>query len=168
MSLRRPRRFAGFSYRGRYRYLLTFCTANRTPVFANAEFVRTARARIEQTAIAEGFAILAHCFMPDHIHLVMEGRTPEADLRRFAKIAKQRVFYSLREKHGLRGIWQEGYHDWILRPEQPIEEAIRYVLENPARASLVDKREDFGHSGADPLGPRYRKPSNPSGRRSRK
>jgi hypothetical protein len=41
------------------------------------------------------------------------------------------------------------------------------VVENPARA-LVEKREDFGHSGADPLGPRYRKPSNPSGRRSRK
>ena len=100
--------------------------------------------------------------MPDHIHLVMEGRTSEADLRRFAKIAKQRVVYSLREKHGLRGIWQEGYHDWILRLEQPIEEAIRYVLENPVRASLVEKPEDFGHSGADPLGPRYWKPSNPS------
>ncbi len=157
MSLRRPQRFARFSYRGRYRYLLTFCTANRAPLFADTEIVMTARSRIEQTANAEGFEILAHCFMPDHIHLVTEGKTDDADLRRFAKIAKQRVVYSLREEHGLRGIWQEGYHDWILRPEQSLEEAIRYVLENPVRAGLVERAEDFIHSGADLSGPRSRK-----------
>jgi REP element-mobilizing transposase RayT len=56
--------------------------------------------------------------MPDHLHLIVEGSREDADLRRFVKIAKQRVVYSLREDHGVRGVWQEGFHDWILRPEQ--------------------------------------------------
>jgi len=154
MTLRRPHRFPGFSYRGQYRYLLTFCTANRVPLFASTELVQTALARIRQTSREEGFAIVAYCFMPDHMHMVVTGQNPDADLRRFAKIAKQRVVYSLRETHGVRGVWQEGFHDWILRPEQSIDEAIRYVLENPVRAGLVKQASDFRHSGADPLGPR--------------
>ena len=92
--------------------------------------------------------MLAYCFMPDHVHLVVEGRSEQADLRRFANIAKQRVAYSLRLAHGVMRVWQEGFHDWILRPEYPTEAAIRYVLENPVRAGLV------GHSGAGLSGPR--------------
>ena len=108
MPLRRPRRFAGFSYRGRYRYLLTLCTANRARLFTETELVRAALARIQQTALETGFSILAYCFMPDHLHLIVEGSREDADLRRFVKIAKQRVVYSLREDHGVRGVWQEG------------------------------------------------------------
>ncbi len=44
---------------------------------------------------------MAYCFMPDHMHMVVTGQNPDADLRRFAKIAKQRVVYSLRETHGV-------------------------------------------------------------------
>jgi len=154
VSRRRPRRFPGFSYRGQYRYLLTFCTANRAPLFAKIELVHTALPRIQQTANEERFRVLAYCFMPDHIHLIVQGQTADADLRRFAKIAKQRVVYSLRKDHDVRGIWQEGYHDWILRPEQSVDQAIRYVVENPVRAGLVKRASDFCHSSADLSGPR--------------
>jgi putative transposase len=157
VAFRRPRRFPGCSYRGRYRYLLTFCTANRAPLFARTELVQTAHARIQQTAVEEEFAVLAYRFMPDHLHLIVEGLNADADLRRFAKIAKQRVVYSLRDNHGVRDVWQEGFHDWILRPEQSLDEAIRYVLENPVRAGLVNQASDFRHSGAEPSGPRHRK-----------
>jgi putative transposase len=154
---RRPQRFKTFSYRGRYRYLLTFCTARRSPLFVRNEVVDTALHRIQQTATEEHFAIAAYCFMPDHVHLVLEGTTDDADARRFAKIAKQRVVYSLRQEHGLRGVWQEGYHDWILRPEYSIHEAVRYVLENPVRAGLVKCAEEYRHSSADLSGPRFTK-----------
>ena len=92
--------------------------------------------------------------MPNHVHIVMHGRSDVADLRRFAKIAKQRVAYSLRQEHGVRNVWQEGFHDWVLRPEYPLKDAICYVLNNPVRAGLVARAEDFVHSSADPSGPR--------------
>jgi len=91
MTLRRPRRIDGFSYRGYHRYFLTFCTANRRPHFTNTHLVTTARLRIEQTATEERFSILAICFMADHVHLVIVGLTETPDARRLVKIAKQRV-----------------------------------------------------------------------------
>src|SRR6476469_5519576 len=125
MTLRRPRRIDGFPYRGPYRYLLTFCTANRTRHFDRADFVATAISRIQQTAAGEHFSVLAYCFMPDHLHLVVEGSTDDADLQRFAKVGKQRVAYSLREVHRVRDVRQEGFHDWVLRSEQSTECVIR-------------------------------------------
>jgi putative transposase len=112
--------------------------------------------QIRQTSEEEGFSILAYCLMPDHVHLVVEGLTDAADMRRFVKIAKQRVVYSLREEHAVRGVWQEGYHDWVLRAEESTEDVIRYVLENPVRARLVEKPEDYPFSSpiADLKGPR--------------
>jgi REP element-mobilizing transposase RayT len=46
--------------------------------------------------------------MPDHAHLLVEGTTTSADLRRFAKLAKQRsgAAYAMRVDGAL---WQEGY-----------------------------------------------------------
>ena len=146
VTLRRPRRIEGFSYRGQYRYLLTFCTANRSRHFERGDLVATARSRFEQTSLEEQFSIVAYCFMPDHLHLVVEGLSDTADLRRFVKIGKQRVVYSLRVEQQTRGIWQEGFHDWVLRSEQSTEEVIRYVLNNPVRAGLVEKPEDYPFS----------------------
>jgi putative transposase len=146
VTLRRPRRIEGFSYRGLYRYLLTFCTANRLRHFERADLVATARSRIQQTSVEENFSIVAYCFMPDHLHLVVEGLGEDADLQRFVKIGKQRVVYSLRENHSVRDVWQEGFHDWVLRPEQTNEAVIRYVLNNPVRAGLVEKPEDYPFS----------------------
>lgn len=165
MTLRRPRRIEGFSYRGFHRYLLTFCTAHRAPHLSCAERVATAKSRIEQTATEERFSISAICFMPDHLHILIVGLTETADAQRFVKIAKQRVTYSLREQHGVRNVWQEGYHDWVLRPHQSTQDVIRYVLSNPVRAGLVRNPEDYpfsfckdpgalSKSGADPPGPR--------------
>jgi len=84
--------------------------------------------------------------MPDHLHLVVEGLSDDADLQRFVKIGKQRAVYSLRENHLVCNVWQEGFHDWVLRPEQTTENVIRYVLNNPVRAGLVERPEDYPFS----------------------
>jgi REP element-mobilizing transposase RayT len=84
--------------------------------------------------------------MPDHVHIVVEGCTDAADLKRLVKIAKQRVVYSLRTEHQVRDIWQEGFHDWVVRPHQSTEDVVRYVLNNPVRAGLVEKPEDYSFS----------------------
>jgi putative transposase len=103
--------------------------------------------QFQRVAKDEGFAILAHCFMPDHVHLLPEGLTPVADLRRFVKMAKQRTVHVLRSELGLSQVWQEGYHDWVLRTDQHTVDAIRYLLDNPVRAGLVQQWQDYPYSG---------------------
>jgi REP-associated tyrosine transposase len=86
--------------------------------------------------------------MPDHVHLVVEGVHEASDLRRFVKIAKQRVAYVLRRGRGIQTVWQEGYYDRVLRSDEATDVVIRYVLENPVRAGIVTRPEQYEHSGA--------------------
>ena len=83
MRSRRPLRLRGFSYRGIHRDFLTFCTFDRHPHFADGAIVAVALSQILRVAENEHFAILAYTFMPDHVHLLLEGMSLDADVRRF-------------------------------------------------------------------------------------
>ncbi len=86
--------------------------------------------------------------MPDHVHLVLEGACETSDLRRCAKLAKQRIEFVLRTEFGIQGLWQKGYYERVLRSDEATETVVRYVLDNPVRAGLVQRAEDYAFSGA--------------------
>ena len=90
---------------------------------------------------------MAYCFMPDHLHLAVEGRSTASDLRRFVKVAKQRVAYMARTEFHIPCIWQDGYYERVLRTFESTDTLIRYILDNPVRAALVERAEDFPYSG---------------------
>lgn len=144
----RPTRIPGFSYRGPYRYFLTFCTFDRRGVFLESLVAITVLSQFRTTARELDFAILAYCLMPDHAHLLLEGTTDDADLQRFVKRAKQRSGQTY--AHHTRGrLWQEGYYDRVLRAEEESRAVARYVIENPVRAGLVDRPGRYPHLGSD-------------------
>jgi REP element-mobilizing transposase RayT len=74
-------------------------------LFVDPPTVERAHAEILRTATEDQFAVLAYCFMPNHLHLVVEGGSPTSDLRRFAKVSKQRVDYVFRTQLGIRSTW---------------------------------------------------------------
>jgi putative transposase len=86
----RPTRLSRHSYVGRAVYFLTFCTDNRIKAFVDADVVARTLEQFRRTAAIEQFAILAYCVMPDHVHLLVRGLSRTSDLKRFAKMAKQR------------------------------------------------------------------------------
>jgi len=147
VTLRRPRRLEGFSYVGFNQYSLRFCTYERRRLFTASEHVEAAQSQIQRTADIEGFEILAYCFMPDHVHLLIEGRTPAADLRRAVKLMKQRSAYVLRIRFGVRMLWQDGYYERVLRDHEQASVVIRYFYENPVRAGLVERYQDYPYLG---------------------
>jgi putative transposase len=148
MSPRRPARIPGFSYVGFYRYSLRFCTNGRSRIFESSATVTAALAQIRRAAHEERFGLLAYCFMPDHVHLIVEGIEDSSDLRRFVKIAKQRFVRRLRTEAGIAAVWQEGYYERVLRSDETTDTVVRYVLDNPVRAGIVTKAEHYQHSGA--------------------
>ena len=86
---------------GGYRHFLTVCTQDRRHYFTDSSVVAVTTDQFLHTATIESFEILAYCFMPDHLHALVEGLTHEADLRRFVRLAKQRagyVFRTLRQR----------------------------------------------------------------------
>jgi REP element-mobilizing transposase RayT len=116
-------------------------------VFIDAITARETLAQFLRTAAEEHFAVLAYCLMPDHAHLLIEGTAAGADLRRLAKMSKQRSG----AVHALRGggpLWQDGYHDRILRSDDDVKQIARYILENPVRAGLVSRPEEYPYLGS--------------------
>ncbi len=104
--------------------------------------IETLRAYSEK----HGLAVLAYCFMPDHLHLLVEGDS-ESDLPQFIKDFKQRTGYAYRRSNsGL--LWQKSYYDHILRAEEDMRQVARYIIANPVRAALVTAASDYPYSGS--------------------
>lgn len=143
----RPPRITGFSYRGPYQYFLTFCVRNRRPVFLEPCVARLVINHFLQTANLWRFAVLAYCVMPDHAHLLVEGRDEDSDLRRFAKRLKQGSGQAYSHDVGVP-LWQEGYFEHVLRAEEDARNISRYILDNPVRAGLVQHPAEYPFLGS--------------------
>ena len=142
-----PRHLQTFYYRGFQRYSLTFCTFERNRYFADARKVVIAWEQILRAAVEQHFAVIAYCFMPDHLHLLIEGMREDADMKTFAARAKQYSgFYFKRDtKYSL---WQRYGFEHVLRDEEDTPSVVRYILENPVRAGLVKTAADYPYWGS--------------------
>ena len=140
-------RLHNFSYAGLYRYSLTICTYRRQRVFVNREAVDLVLWQLLQSASRSGFAVIAYCFMPDHLHLLVEGTDDHAALNEFARVFKQCSAYHWKSAFGSQ-LWQRSYFEHVLREGESPVKALRYILANPLRAGLVHRVEDYPYLGS--------------------
>ena len=143
-----PRHCATFNYHGRHAYLLTSVTFGRAAIFTDDEIVRLVHTQFLRACSEKQFEILAYCFMPDHVHMIVEGLSEDSDLKSFVKLAKQYAgFYYRRARTG-HSLWQHGGHDHIIRDEVDLLDRLRYVINNPVAARLVDDPADYPFWGS--------------------
>jgi|SRR5215831_13293312 len=148
MHANNPGHLKSFDYLGLYRYFLTFCVNNRRTVFANESVVRLVMQQILRAATENQFAILAYCFMPDHLHLLVEGEADNSDCRRFIKSSKQYsgFYYS---KGYAQTLWQRYGYERVLRNDEATLDVARYILNNPLRAGLVREVREYPFLGSN-------------------
>ncbi len=146
MRNRRPRLNAAL-YIGFQRYFFTFYTAHRQSHFTDQESVVCVRDQILQTAVPHDMEGTAYCFMHDHLHLLVEGRSETSDALAFVHQAKQRSAYAFSRVRGKK-LWQPSYHDRVLRDDEGSLSVARYILENPVRAGMVKNAEDYPFLGS--------------------
>ena len=79
--------------------------------------------------------------MPDHLHLFVEGETPDADFRAFMRYLRRRTALAYR-RLTLAELWQDGYHERVLRHDQATSRVITYMLDT-VRAGLVSNAVDY-------------------------
>ncbi|MCA8922897.1 MAG: transposase [Planctomycetes bacterium] len=91
-------------------------------------------------------ALYAWCVMPDHVHALVAPRE-NGSVIRWVQVLKSLTAHQARGA-GVSRLWQRGYHDHVLRMAETIPEVVRYVLENPARAGLVSRWQEWRHSGS--------------------
>jgi putative transposase len=115
-------------------------------VFDNPELVAEVLTEIRRAAETERFQVLTYCFMPDHLHLLVEGATDDADLQCFIKRWKQRTAFKYARARGRR-LWQVGYFDHVLRSDEDTYRHALYILGNPIRAGLARTIGEYPYAG---------------------
>ena len=94
-----------------------------------------------------GFDITAYCFMPDHVHLLVQGLSDHADLKEFVKRSKQTSGFRYKQATN-RPLRQPSYYDHALRDDETSVWTIAYILRNPIVAGLVERCEDYPFLGS--------------------
>ncbi len=146
MSSPRPSRLRTFDYVGVHRYFLTILTDDRRQVFLLADVVDPQRLLFLHIAAQKEFGVIAYCFMPDHLHALVEGQSDRADFIDFMNRFKQRSGYEYKQVSGNR-LWCEGYFDRVLREDEATLAVALYILMNPVRRGLSATIEGYAFSG---------------------
>lgn len=103
------------------------------------------------------YDLLAFCIMPNHIHMVFEllrGLSDASHVGRrdsspyiVTNIVENLKWYTALEANralGRRGaFWQHESYDHVIRDDNELQTFIRYVIENPVKAGLVQHWRDW-------------------------
>ena len=131
-------------------YFITTCTAARRPLLANEAVDRILRDEFAAAADRYGWLVGRFTIMPDHLHVFCApgGSREATSMAIFVGGLKQwsakRIAKSLSVDPP---IWQAEFFDHLLRSQESYEDKWRYVVENPVRAGLVARSQDWQFAG---------------------
>lgn len=141
---KRPR-LKDFNYIGINAYFITILTKDRSAYFKNDKVVDGLIDLLFEVSRSERFKVLAYCFMPDHLHLLLHGEDDKSNLKKFVSIYKQKSGYWFKKSYK-ENLWHISYYDHVLRKEENIENVSMYILENPIRKGLVSDYREYPFS----------------------
>jgi putative transposase len=117
-------------------YFITFCVAGRLPVLADDQTFAAFRTAV---GAASSWNVIAAILMPDHVHLLAAPTERELSPGALSAFLKR----GIRRVVAAEWQWQPGCFDRLLRRDESAQEKWLYMLENPVRAGLVERVEDW-------------------------
>jgi putative transposase len=134
-------------YRGPVVVALTACVAERHTPFLDSDVVSHFRDVLAQVIEQSRCLVPIYCFMPDHLHVVLQGQDELADSWRAMVEFKQRTgFWFGRNRP--QNAWQKDFCDHIIRTNEDLGAQIRYIADNPVRKGLVKVWSEYPFTGA--------------------
>ena len=127
-------------------YFVTACTQNRRDILATPAIHETFL-RFGQEGPSHGAWIGAYVIMPDHLHLFVATDDEQIAISVWMKSLKNTISKMLRKNGVAPPHWQKTFFDHLLRSSESYSEKWNYVRENPVRAGLVLKAEDWPYVG---------------------
>ena len=109
-----------------------------------AALVRDALSRFD----GERYRLLEWCVMPNHVHVLIrqEPGFPLAEIVRSWKVFTAREANAILRRTGR--FWMREYHDRCIRDENHLAVAVAYIRNNPVKAGLCERAEDWPWSSA--------------------
>ena len=125
-------------------YFITTCTLNRRPIL-ECDPLHDAFRSFCVNSPQHGAWVGRYVLMPDHLHLFVS--VVEISLSNWVKSLKNTPSKTLRSLGGDAPHWQKGFFDHLLRNGESYSQKWDYVRENPVRAGLVERAEDWPFAG---------------------
>jgi len=139
---------------------LTAVTKDRLPVFRTDTLKIVACAALDEARHSGGFYIFAYVIMPDHIHVLTDGKRKPSDVLRFTKGIMSRRIIGFLKDHGYESsleklrhekqsrdykysLWEHHSNVMLLTSEGAFMQRVHYTHQNPMRAGLVEGAEDY-------------------------
>lgn len=129
-------------------FFVTTCTFQRHRVLADDTLHAICREVWQTAEHRDGWIVGRYVVMPDHVHFFCAPRRDERKLETLVgKWKEWTAKYAHRRLGVLMPLWQEGFFDHVLRSSESYDEKWEYVRQNPIRAKLVMRAEDWPYQG---------------------
>ncbi len=126
-------------------WFITFGMHDRKRVLDTAQ-VHRRFVEFGEEQVVRGTAVGRYIIMPDHLHLFIRIGS-ESRLGATIGFLKK-ALSAILARDGIEvPHWQPGFFDHLLRSADSYAEKWAYVRENPVRAGLVERAEDWPYSG---------------------
>lgn len=135
-------------------YHVTARGVDRQAIYVeDADYVRFA-ALLRRVTERFRLTVYAWCAMTTHYHLVVASA--DARLSRALQTLNGAYARQFNDEHGRRGhVFGERFRDTLVKDERHLEQACRYVVENPVDAGIVRDPRDWPWSECRGLGYPY-------------
>ncbi len=141
-------------------YFVTACTHQRHPILAVAVVAGILTGEWRAGGERHGWLVGRYVIMPDHVHFFCAAEPNAKTLSEFVRLWKQWTTKRMKaaglpalSKRGYSAsaeatrVWQREFFDHVLRSEESYAEKWEYVRQNPVRAGLTPRAEDWPFQG---------------------
>jgi putative transposase len=127
---------------------LTTVTHKRRAVLACQPALDALTAIWQRSAELDGWFVGDYLLMPDHVHFFARAAIDAKPLADWMETWKSLSSRQLKQPLGLASsLWQRDYFDRFLRSAESYSEKWDYVANNPVRAGLCARPEDWPWKG---------------------
>lgn len=121
---------------------------NREEVFFDAKDRKKYLALLKKYSVKWESTIISYCLMSNHIHLLTKPKSDESLYKMMQGLTLCYTQYFNRTYQRTGRLWECRYHSCIVDHEKYLWAVARYVEQNPVRAGMVEKAEDYPYSSA--------------------
>jgi REP element-mobilizing transposase RayT len=121
---------------------LTLCATDGTP-FTDPRVARLVCESVEFRCNKHGYRLLGYCLMPDHLHVLLSPADSGIGIGVWLQRFKSYTGHEYARLGGQPPLWQRSAFDHICRQEETAEKLLTYIVNNPVRAGLVERWQDW-------------------------
>ena len=123
-------------------YHITARGNNQEKIFLQSKDYEKYLKRIKEVKEKFPLKLYAYCFMPNHVHLLVEAKKVPVSRIMQALQTGHAMYFNKKYNH-LGHVFQGRYFWFLVEKENYLLELLRYIHLNPVRAKIVDEVEDY-------------------------